>query len=197
MRAGDFGEVCAAQGGEFDSSGMCSVAAGQIWDPYSGITTPTRVASCATHLSRSTTLPAISAPAIPRLPANLQPTPGVTGNLIDPIAQKMMTLFPQPNYAAGGIYQNWVGSGSRRNYANKFDIKIDHRFTQNNFLSGKFATNAIMARASTVSRTLPIPVRVVRVGAMPTCLPQRHTHVQSNLLMNVTLGFTRGVWHFD
>ncbi|HEX3104907.1 MAG TPA: carboxypeptidase regulatory-like domain-containing protein, partial [Terriglobales bacterium] len=36
MRAGDFGEVCAAQGGAFDSSGLCSVPAGQIWDPYSG-----------------------------------------------------------------------------------------------------------------------------------------------------------------
>ncbi len=36
MRAGDFGEVCAAQGGTFDSTGLCSVAAGQIWDPYSG-----------------------------------------------------------------------------------------------------------------------------------------------------------------
>ena len=36
MRTGDFGEVCAAQGGEFDTNGLCSVAAGQIWDPYTG-----------------------------------------------------------------------------------------------------------------------------------------------------------------
>src|SRR5271170_8185997 len=34
MRTGDFGEVCAAQGGAFDSTGRCSVDAGQIWDPY-------------------------------------------------------------------------------------------------------------------------------------------------------------------
>ena len=37
MRTGDFGEVCAAQGGSFDTNGACSVAAGQIWDPYSGV----------------------------------------------------------------------------------------------------------------------------------------------------------------
>ena len=36
MRAGDFGELCAAQGGTFDGTGRCSAAAGQIWDPYSG-----------------------------------------------------------------------------------------------------------------------------------------------------------------
>ena len=36
MRAGDFGELCAAQGGTFDGTGRCSADAGQIWDPYSG-----------------------------------------------------------------------------------------------------------------------------------------------------------------
>src|SRR6185312_16008741 len=37
MRAGDFGELCAIQGGTFNSGGQCSVPAGQIWDPYSGV----------------------------------------------------------------------------------------------------------------------------------------------------------------
>jgi hypothetical protein len=36
-RTGDFGEVCGAQGGTFDSTGLCTVAQGQIWDPYSGV----------------------------------------------------------------------------------------------------------------------------------------------------------------
>lgn len=36
MRTGDFGEVCAAPGGTFDNTGLSSVAAGQIWAPYSG-----------------------------------------------------------------------------------------------------------------------------------------------------------------
>ena len=35
-RNGDFGEVCPAQGGTFDETGMCTVAQGQIWDPFSG-----------------------------------------------------------------------------------------------------------------------------------------------------------------
>src|SRR5437762_2983293 len=36
MRAGDFGELCAANGGTFNGSGRCSADGGQIWDPYSG-----------------------------------------------------------------------------------------------------------------------------------------------------------------
>jgi len=36
----DFGEVCTAQGGSFDNTGMCTVAAGQLWDPYSGVYQP-------------------------------------------------------------------------------------------------------------------------------------------------------------
>jgi Carboxypeptidase regulatory-like domain/TonB-dependent Receptor Plug Domain len=39
-RAGDFGEVCAANGGSFNSSGICSSTAGQLWDPYSGVYNP-------------------------------------------------------------------------------------------------------------------------------------------------------------
>src|SRR5262252_9792311 len=106
MKTGDFGDVCAAQGGSFDNTGMCSVAAGQIWDPYSGVLSPT-----AGGIVRSTFIPfnnlaKYTSPGSPNLPSNLEPTPGVAGNLIDPVAQKMMGLFPEPNFC-GGIYQNW------------------------------------------------------------------------------------------
>ena len=78
MRAGDFGEVCAAQGGTFDGTGLCSAAAGQIWDPYSGIR------SNAGGVVRSTFIPfnniaTYISPGSPYLPSNLQPAPGVAG----------------------------------------------------------------------------------------------------------------------
>lgn len=197
MRAGDFGEVCAAQGGSFDSSGMCSVAAGQVWDPYSGM-----YDSNAGGVVRNTFIPfnniaSYISPGNPTLPANLEPAPGVAGNLIDPIAQKMMALFPQPNYPAGGIYQNWVGSGSRRNYANKFDIKIDHRFTQNNFLSGKFAYERDHGTGVDCFKNFADPCSGGPGWSNAHLFALNDTHTFSpSLLMNVTLGFTRGVWHF-
>ncbi len=138
MRAGDFGEVCAAQEGDFDTNGRCSVDAGQIWDPYSGTFDENAGGAVRSTFIPFNNLATYISPGSPNLPANLQPAPGVAGNLIDPVAQKMMSLFPEPN-TDGDIYHNWFGSGSRRNYNDQFDVKIDHRFTENNLISGKFA----------------------------------------------------------
>ena len=197
MRAGDFGEVCAAQGGSFDSTGMCSVAAGQIWDPYSGMYN-----SNAGGIVRNTFIPSNNiatyiSPGNPTLPANLQPAPGVAGNLIDPIAQNMMTLFPEPNYAAGGIYQNWVGSGATHNYTSKFDIKIDHRLTQSNFMSAKFSYERDHGTGLDCFKNFADPCSGGPGWSNAHLFAVNDTHTFSpSLLMNVTLGFTRGVWHY-
>ena len=56
---------------------------------------------------RSTYIPnndlsAYISPGSPFLPSNLEPTPGVAGNLIDPVAQNMLKLFPEPNVPQEG-----------------------------------------------------------------------------------------------
>ena len=221
MRAGDFGEVCLANGntdsnGAFHSGawdrtagtpnyGRCVqadditqlVPSGQIWDPYSGM-----YDSNAGGMVRNTFIPfnnvaTYVSPGNPTLPAALQPAPGTAGNLIDPIAQKMMALFPTANYAAGGIYQNWVGSGSRHSYSNKFDIKIDHRFTQNNFLSGKFAYERDHGTGLDCFKNFADPCSGGPGWSNAHLFALNDTHTFSpSLLMNVTLGFTRGVWHY-
>ena len=99
MRAGDFGEVCAAQGGSFDSTGLCSAAAGQIWDPYSGTYDANAGGAVRSRFIPFNNIANYISPGNPKLPANLQPAPGVAGNLIDPIAQQMMSLFPEPNFS--------------------------------------------------------------------------------------------------
>ena len=98
MRTGDFGEVCSQQGGTFDNTGLCSVQAGQIWDPYSG-TYDSSVGGAV----RSTFIPfnnvgTYISPGNPNLPANLEPTPGMPGNLIDPVAQKMLSLLSEAEH---------------------------------------------------------------------------------------------------
>ena len=125
MRGGDFGEVCVANGGVFNGAGRCSADAGQIWDPYSGTFNGT--------ITRSTFIP------FNNLATYTSPGPAnqVPGNLIDPVAQKMMSYFPEPNFVSGGIYQNWVGSGSSKSSDKQFDIRIDHRFTENDLITGK------------------------------------------------------------
>ena len=196
MRTGNFGEVCAAQGGTFDSAGLCSVAAGQIWDPYSGM-----YDSGAGGIVRNTFIPfnniaTYSSPGNPTLPANLQPTPGA-GNLIDPVALKMMALFPKPTFPSGGIYNNWGASGATRSYNNQFDIKIDHRFTESNLMSAKFSYQRSHGTGLDCFKNFADPCQGAPGWSNAHLFAINDTHTFSpSLLLNVTLGFTRGVWHY-
>ncbi|HXJ90792.1 MAG TPA: TonB-dependent receptor [Candidatus Binatia bacterium] len=211
MRTGDFGEVCDAQGGTFDSTGLCSVAAGQIWDPYQRHNDPNAGGAVANgpntfipfnNVAKYVS-PGCDAAFLagfnghPCPPGASQPVPGVAGNLIDPVALKMMTLFPEPNFASGGIYQNWVGSGSRQSYASKFDIKIDHRFTQSNLLSGKFSYEYDHGTGLDCYKNFTDPCSGAPGWSNAHLFAINDTHTFSpSLLMNVTFGFTRGVWHY-
>jgi hypothetical protein len=197
MRAGDFGEVCAAQGGNFDNTGLCNVLAGQIWDPYSGTFDANAGGAVRSTFIPFNNLAKYISPGNPKLPANLQPAPGVAGNLIDPIAQKMMSLFPEPNFD-GGIYQNWVGSGSNTNRNDQFDIKIDHRFSQNNLLSGKFSYQYSTSVGLDCFKNFTDPCAGGPGWTNAHLFAINDTHTFSpTLVLNVTLGFTRGVWHID
>ena len=187
MRTGDFGELCAAQGGTFDGAGRCGADAGQIWDPYSGTFNGT--------ITRSTFIPFnnIAAYASPG-----GPNPNVAGNLIDPVAQKMMTYFPEPN-VSGSIYQNWFGSGSSHSSNKQFDIKIDHRFTANNLMSGKFAYQySPSGTGLDCFKNFADPCQGGPGWTNAHAFAINDTHTFSpTLLLTTTLGFTRGVWHID
>jgi hypothetical protein len=187
MRGGNFGEVCTAQGGSFDNNGLCSVPAGQIWDPYSGTFNGTIV--------RSTFIPFNNLASY----TSPGPTNQAPGNLIDPVAQKMMSYFPKPNFASGGIYQNWVGSGSSHSSNKQFDIRIDHRFTQNDLLTGKFSyqyTPSGTGLDCFKNFTDPCQGGPGWTNAHAFAINETHTF-STTLLLNTTLGFTRGVWHID
>ncbi len=198
MRTGDFSEVCSAQGGTFDGSGLCSVAAGQIWDPYSGT-----FDSGSGGAVRSTFIPfnniaTYISPGSPNLPANLQPAPGVPGNLIDPVAQKMMGLFPEPNFSGADIYQNWFGSGSSHGYNDQFDIKVDNRFGEKNLMSVKFSYQYNHGLGLDCFKNFTDPCQGGPGWTNAHLFAINDTHTFSpSLLLNVTLGFTRGVWHID
>ena len=211
MRIGDFSEVCAAQGGTFDSNGRCSVDAGQLWDPYLRHNDPNAggaVANNANTYIPNNNIAAYISPGCdaaflagyngnPCPPAANEPTPGVAGNLIDPVAQKMMTLFPDSNFSGGGIYQNWVGSGSSQGYSTKFDIKIDHRFTQNNMLSGKFSYERDHGTGLDCYKNFADPCSGAPGWSNAHLFAVNDTHTFSpTLLLNTTLGFSRGVWHY-
>ena len=115
---GDFGEVCTAHGGTFDYTGMCTVARGRF-----GILIPARIKRQLRWFRRRG---AVSQRFHPlqqhrRLCQSGQSQTGRyalsvvggPGNLIDPVAQKMMQIFPEPtpNMASPTIYDNWSPRG--------------------------------------------------------------------------------------
>ncbi len=146
-KTGDFGELCnyvsqldGKGPGTFNSSGVCSDPNGQLWDPY------TAVFDANHNPSRQTPIPNNNI-ATYTSPGAGYPLPGGTGpgNMIDPVAKKMMSFFPAPNFnqgAPGGGYSpylNWAAAGSKGLANHQWDLKIDQNFGDSNRLSGKYA----------------------------------------------------------
>ena len=72
----------------------------------------------------------------------------INANLIDPIGQKIINLYPQPTVAnAGAGVQNYHNVVLSKTSGHQWDIKLDHHFTQQHRISGRYSdlhnTNAI------------------------------------------------------
>ena len=198
---GDFGEVCASQGGTFDDTGLCSVASGQIWDPYSGVYQPASSdGSSAAGAYRSTFIPynnlgTYASPGNPNLAGTPYQLSGGAGDLIDPIAKTLMNLFPEPtaNMANPTIYDNWIESGASRYPNDQFDIKIDHRFSEKNLMSAKYSQQWNSSSPFNCFGNFADPCAggPNKSTAHLFTLNDEHTFSQT-LLLTATLGYTRG-----
>lgn len=148
-RAGNFGELCGRVGGTFNSSGVCSNPAGQIWDPYANLTyvngqitrnTPIPYNNLATYASPLNGASASGGQTVPV--ATLGMTPNVAGNLLNPVALNILKYLPLPNISPGAAgyspTTNWYGSISAPSNSNQYSTKIDYRISDLDQLSLKF-----------------------------------------------------------
>ncbi len=200
-RTGDFGGLCAANGGTFNGSGQCSVAAGQLWDPYSGTYQAPPNGTAGAYRSAFipfNNLATYTSPGNPNLNGTPYQLPQVAGNLIDPVALKMMSLFPMPNYSGNGIYDNWVASGATINPNNQFDIKIDYRISEKNLLSGRYSQDTTSTTPYNCFKNFTDPC-----GSGPNnssshlfVIDDTETFTPT-LILTSTLGFTRGATLID
>jgi len=217
-RTGDFGGLCAAAGGTFNSSGECMSGgqvdpAGQLWDPYTGVyssTPPTPPANYPAYSSslgsgayRSAFIPfnnlaTYTSPGNPNLTGTPYQLAQVPGNLIDPVAQKMMSYFPQPNYAGGSLYENWVGSGSNRNNNDQFDLKIDYRISEKNLLSVKYSQQWYNSVPYNCFKNFTDPCGSGQNGGSAHLFAINDAYtISPTLILTSTLGFTRGAMTID
>jgi Carboxypeptidase regulatory-like domain/TonB dependent receptor-like, beta-barrel len=141
-RAGNFGELCGRAQGVFNSFGVCSNPSGQIFDPYTSKPdaqnnatgrAPIPFNNLATYISPGN-------PGIPFGLGNLPPTPG---NLVDPVAAKLIQAFPLPNLNVGAPgydpYHNWVATAGSPLSQQSFDIRLDQHFSDRDLVNVRFS----------------------------------------------------------
>ncbi len=144
-RTGDFGELCTYAGGTFGPNGMCSAAAGQLWDPYTGVYNATLGGPVRSGFIPYNNMINYQSPGNPNLNGTGYQLAATPGNLIDPIASKYLgtQFIPLPNYNVGtsayNQYTNWEGAPPTLTSVNDFDVKIDQRFNERNLLSVKYS----------------------------------------------------------
>jgi hypothetical protein len=142
-RQGDFSELCSRAGGAFDAAGRCSAANGQLWDPMTGVYSASAGGAVRSQFIPFNNLVTYMSPGNPSLAGTPYQLPARPGNLIDPVAFKMMQYFPLPNVAVGtpqyNPFNNWIGSNGSTSSDHRFDVKVDHRINDSNLLSGRFS----------------------------------------------------------
>jgi hypothetical protein len=141
-RAGNFGELCPRVGGTFNSAGVCSNPAGQIYDPYTGKPDAENTATGRAPIPFDNLATYVS-PGNPSIPFGLGNLPDTPGNLIDPVGAKLIQAFPLPNLNVGtpayDPYHNWVATASSPFNQQSFDIKLDQHFSDKNVASVRFS----------------------------------------------------------
>jgi len=142
-RQGDFSELCGRNGGSFDSAGRCSAANGQLWDPMSSTYSSSAGGAVRSAYIPFNNLATYMSPGNPKLAGSPYTIPAQPGNLIDPVALKMLQYFPLPNVAVGTAaynpLNNWIGTNGSRSDDKRFDIKIDNRLDDKSALSGRLS----------------------------------------------------------
>src|SRR5438094_8967457 len=199
-RTGDFGELCGYLGGTFDGSGLCSAPEGQIWDPYTGVFDPDQDGPVRQNFIPFNNLATYISPGNAKIAA-VHPIPNGPGNIIDPVAFKIMQLLPLPNPNVGSssydYLNNWVGTGADKTRNDQIDIKIDHRFTDSTTLSGKFSYGSGYTKPANLFGNVGDAYSSGFSDGGPKLLALNFTHIFSpKTLLSVSLGLTRA-FSFD
>ncbi len=200
---GNFSELCTLQGGTFDNTGTCSDPAGQLWDPFTGTFNgnPDPANNAPPGAVRSNIIPfdnlaTYQSPGNPNLNGTPFQLAAQPGNLIDPAAANLFLLFPKPNlpFTSLGDIQNgnYFKSGTNSDSNNQFDIKIDHRFSENDLLSGRYSQRKVTSTSFNAFGNFVDPVTGGPGLVTQHQLALTETHTFSpRVAMTVTFGYLR------
>jgi hypothetical protein len=193
MRKGDFAELCAAG---FDAAGKCKDPNGQLWDPYTGVYVPELGIPVRLLYIPFNNMALYQSPSTPRLNGTGYQLPPRPGNLIDPAASKLMGYFPMPNINVGrpnyNRKLNWIGTGSTDVTAHQWDLKVDHRFSPNDQLSGKFSRQAMSGEGANAYGNVFSPNFTGPAQIRAHLFALNHIHTLSpTTIVSLSYGFSR------
>ena len=195
-RQGDFGELCGRNGGSFDSAGRCSAANGQLWDPMSSTYSSSAGGAVRSGYIPFNNMATYMSPGNPNLAGSPYALPARPGNLIDPVALKMMQYFPLPNVAVGTAaynpLNNWIGTNGSRSNDKRFDIKIDNRLSDKSSLAGRLSHGWSTSEGVNCFGNIADPcTQGPNLGHQySAALNYNHTF-SPTLVLNVMLGYAR------
>ncbi len=202
-RQGDFGEICTRTtglnppGGTFGADGMCSNSNYQLYDPYSGIYVAGTGRELQVPIPFNNLANFISAgnPKTVGTPFQLAP---IAGNLIDPVSSKMMTYYPNPNLNVGtsdyNPYNNWSASGANTDGNNQWDLRIDHRFTENDTFNARYSqSSGPYHNFNCYGNALDPCTQGPGVGGSRQAVVNLNHTFSPTTILSVSLGFTRGL----
>lgn len=195
-RQGDFGELCGRAGGSFNGAGQCSAAAGQIWDPMTGVFSSTLNGAMRSAYVPFNNLATYQSPGNPNLTGTPYQLPNRPGNLIDPVALKMMQYFPLPNVAVGtpayNPLNNWIGTNGSSSTDHRFDIKIDQRLSDASLLTGRFSRSLSNSEGVNCFGNIADPCTQGPNDSHSYSAALGYNHTFSpTLVLNVTYGYAR------
>jgi hypothetical protein len=201
---GNFAELCTlpqllpdntVAAGKFDASGKCSLPGGQgqLWDPYTGKFDNNQGGAIRQSFIPFNNLATYQSPGNPAKGVSL---PAGAGNLIDPVGTKLLLLFPKPNQPVATLSDaqnnNFFSAGINPASNNQFDIKIDHRFSDRDLLSGRYFQQSHRSNTFNCFGNTADPCTGGPDDTHVHVLAINHTHTFSpTLVLTVTLGLTR------
>jgi hypothetical protein len=173
-------------------SNNAAFAQGQIFDPYTGKFDSNQGGAVRSPIPYDN-LAAYTSPGNPAKGAIL---PAGPGNLIDPVAAKLLLLFPKPNLPVASLSDaqnnNFFNAGVDANSNNQFDIKIDHRFSERDLLSAKYFQRSHHSHGFNCFGNFADPCTGGPDDVHVHVLSINHTHTFSpTLVLTVSLGLTR------
>jgi len=128
--------TAAMRQGDFSQAFLDSPAA-QIYNPFSTTTVNGQVTRSPFMCDGGGNALPVNANGIQ---ASGTPCNKIPQSLINPIAQKMINLYPLPNNLASGFLgTNWVASPAKHLKEGEWDVRLDHNFSSKDALFARFS----------------------------------------------------------